>query len=135
MTARTLWQARVLIWGALGALALSGADAQTAKVNTIEEVGRALGACWIPPPLEKSRPGTQITVLITFTRSGEVMGEPKFTYITPGIPQEVRAAYQMSVADAISRCVPLPFTPGLGNAVAGHPFAMRYDDNRGQKGI
>jgi len=120
---------------AVGALALPRAQAQTApQLNTIQDVGRALSACWVPPPLDKSRGGTQITVLITFSRSGEVIGEPKFTYITPGLPQEMRAAYQRSVADAISRCSPMPFTPGLGAAVAGRPFAMRYDDTRGQKG-
>ncbi|MBV8839641.1 MAG: hypothetical protein JO000_24160 [Alphaproteobacteria bacterium] len=127
-----------------GALLLAAIDAfapqaaaqtrPTPALNTIKDVGHALGACWVPPPVEKSRPGTQITFWITFTRSGEVMGEPKITYITPGLPQEIRSAYQMSVADAISRCSPLPFTPALGAAVAGRPFAMRYDDTRGQKG-
>jgi len=103
-------------------------------LNTVKELGDALGRCWIPPPLEKSRSGTQITVLITFNRSGEVMGEPRFTFITPGIPPEIRTAYQLSVADAISRCAPMHFTPALGGAVAGRPFFMRYDDTRGQKG-
>jgi hypothetical protein len=114
--------------------AATAARAQTAKLNTIEDVGRALSACWAPPPPEKSRPGTEITVLITFNRNGEVMGEPRFTFITRGIPQEMRAAYQLSVADAISRCVPLSFTPGLAGAIAGRPFAMRYHDYRGEKG-
>jgi hypothetical protein len=111
-----------------------GQPRPTHQLNSIKDVGDALWQCWVPPPLDKSRPGTQITVLITFNRNGEVMGEPRFTYITPGIPAEIRTAYQLSVADAISRCAPLPFTPALGGALAGRPFAMRYDDTRGQKG-
>jgi hypothetical protein len=103
-------------------------------LNTIKDIGDALDRCWVPPSPEKSRPGTQITVLITFNRSGEVMGEPRFTFITPNTPPEIRTAYQLSVADAISRCAPMPFTPALAGAVAGRPFTMRYHDIRGQKG-
>jgi hypothetical protein len=103
-------------------------------LNSLQDLFDALGGCWRPPPLDKSRPGTQITVRITFNRSGEVMGEPRFTYITPGIPPEMRTAYQLSVADAISRCAPMPFTPSLAGAIAGRPVSMRYDDTRGQKG-
>jgi hypothetical protein len=103
-------------------------------LNTIKDMGDALGGCWVPPPLEKSRSGTQITVLVTFNRSGEVMGEPRFTFFTPDTPPEMRTAYQLSVAEAISRCAPMPFTPALAGAVAGRPFTMRYQDTRGQKG-
>lgn len=127
--------AAALLLGALAPRALAQTQPTTTPtLNTIQDVGRALGACWVPPPLDKSRSGTQITILITFSRTGQVMGEPRFTYITPGLPQEIRAAYQRSVADAVARCSPLPFTPALGAAVAGRPFAMRYDDTRGQKG-
>jgi hypothetical protein len=140
MTGRSMILAAALVLGPIASACLSDtASAQTKPdgrplLNTLKDVGDALGRCWVPPPLEKSRPGTQITVLITFNRSGEVMGEPRFTFITPGIPQEIRTAYQLSVAEAISRCAPMAFAPSLAGAVAGRPFAMRYDDTRGQKG-
>jgi hypothetical protein len=127
--------ARILLAAVVLLLFASGpATAQKPKLNTLRDVGRALGECWVPPPLEKSRPGTEITVLITFNRNGDIMGEPRFTYMTPGISRETRTAYQLSVGDALTRCAPLSFTPELGGAVAGRPFAMRYVDTRGQKG-
>jgi len=141
MKGHSIILAAVLILGPMLGVCLSHTVSAQARppdsqqpLNTIKDVGDALGRCWVPPSLEKSRPGTQITVLITFNRSGEVMGEPRFTYITPGTPPEIRTAYQLSVADAISRCAPMPFAPALAGAVAGRPFAMRYQDTRGQKG-
>lgn len=107
---------------------------QLPMLNTLRDVGIALQACWVPPPLDKARPGTQVTVQFTFTRDGEILGEPRFTFVTPGIAPEMRTAYQLSVADALTRCTPLPLTPGLGNAIAGRPFTMRYVDTRGQRG-
>jgi hypothetical protein len=132
-------RALILVSAAISMCPLTQAFAQAARaqaprLNTLQDVGRALWACWVPPPPEKSRPGTRITIWVTFRRDGEVMGEPKFTYVTPGLPQEVRVAYERSVADAVSRCSHLPFTPALGDAVAGHPFAMQYQDPRGLKG-
>ena len=34
----------------------------------------ALLACWVPPPMEQSRLGMQITVLMSFKRNGELFG-------------------------------------------------------------
>ena len=138
MTMRSVMLLAALMVGATDgmsrtALAQARPSESRPLLNTIQDVGNALGRCWVPP-LEKYRPGTQITVLITFNRSGEVIGEPRFTYITPGLPDDIRLAYRLSVADAISRCVPLSFTPGLAGAIAGRPFAMRYDERRGQRG-
>jgi hypothetical protein len=141
MKGRSIILGAALILGPMLAACLSHTASAQARppdsrqpLNTIKDVGDALSRCWVPPSLEKSRSGTQITVQITFNRSGEVMGEPRFTFITPGTPPEIRTAYQLSVADAISRCAPMPFTPALGGALAGRPFAMRYQDTRGQKG-
>jgi hypothetical protein len=105
---------------------------ETAKraLNTINDVGEALQACWLPPPMEESLPGMQITVLFSFNRAGEILGEPRFTYLTPGVSTAVRAAYQRAVAATLKRCTPLNFTPALGGALAGRPFTMRFIDNR-----
>jgi hypothetical protein len=104
------------------------------KLNTLNDVFAALRACWVPPPLAEARPGMEISVRLSFNRKGEVMGEPLFTFVTPGVSPEHRGAYQRAVAAALSRCAPLPFTDGLGGAIAGRPVSIRFIDQRNQRG-
>jgi hypothetical protein len=105
--------------------------AQKSALNTLKEVGAALSACWIPPPIEQSRAGMQITVMMSFKRNGELLGQPRITFQTPGASDEQRLAYRLAVAQMIRRCTPLPFTDALGNAIAGRPFTIRLKDERG----
>ncbi len=99
-------------------------------LNTIAEVFRALEACWIPPDLDESRAGMQITVMVAFKRSGELLGEPRITYETPTATEAERTAYRTAMAQALARCLPLHFTDALGNALAGRPMTLRFIDNR-----
>jgi hypothetical protein len=113
----------------------NGAEAGEAKkpaapINTIAAVFAALEACWIPPVLEQARAGMQITVLVSFKRSGELLGKPRITYETPEASDDERLAYRVAMAEALRRCNPLPFTDALGNALAGRPLTMRFIDNR-----
>jgi hypothetical protein len=101
-----------------------------APINTIREVFAALEACWIPPALEQARAGMQITVMLSFKRSGELLGKPRITYETPGASEEERLAYRVAMAEALRRCTPLPFTDALGGALAGRPMTVRFIDNR-----
>ncbi len=39
-----------------------------------------------------------------------------------------RMAYRIAVMEALQRCTPLPFTEGLGGAVAGRPFAVHFQN-------
>jgi hypothetical protein len=80
--------------------------------------------------LDQAHEGMEISVRLSFTRAGGVLGEPRFTYRTPGVSQQVRAAYERAVAATLARCTPLRFTPELGGALAGRPFAIRFIDNR-----
>ena len=66
---------------AIAALSAS-AVAQTAQapINTPTELEAALQACWVPPPLEQSRPGMQVTVLMSFKRNGELFGQPRIVF-------------------------------------------------------
>lgn len=106
-------------------------------LNTLRDVGLALEICWRAnePPLAQARPGMNVTVMLTFTRSGELLGEPRFTYMTPEASPETKALYQRAVVAAIDACTPLPFSPTLGNALAGTPKIMPFIDRRNQKGI
>jgi hypothetical protein len=76
-----------------------------------------------------------VTVMLTFTRSGALQGEPRFTYVTHEASAETKTLYQRAAVAAINACTPLPFTEALGNAVAGRPNLVRFIDQRNQKGI
>jgi hypothetical protein len=101
-----------------------------APLNTIAEVFAALEACWIPPAPEQARPGMQITVLLSFKRSGELLGKPRITYETENASDDERLSYRAAMAQALRRCTPLPFTDALGGALAGRPLTIRFIDNR-----
>src|SRR5262249_5771254 len=104
------------------------------QLNTIGDVFKALRACWIPPPPDRAQEGMEITVRFSFTREGAILGEPRFTYLTHGVREDVRVAYQRAVVDTLNRCTPLPFSPALGASLAGRPFAIRFVDNRSLPG-
>jgi len=67
---------------------------------------------------------------IAFKRNGEVLGQPRITYYRAGTQAEQREPFTRSVREAFERCTPLPFTKGLGGAVAGRPFLFRFVDSR-----
>ena len=100
------------------------------SLNTIAEVFAALEACWVPPDLDQSRAGMQITVMLAFKRSGELLGKPRITYESPGATDEERTTYRAALAESLARCLPLRFTNALGNALAGRPMTLRFIDNR-----
>jgi hypothetical protein len=105
-------------------------------LNTLRDVGLALEICWRAnqPPLAQAWPGMNVTVMLTFTRSGALQGEPRFTYVTPEASAETKALYQRAAVAAINACTPLPFSEALGNALAGTPKVMPFIDRRNQKG-
>jgi hypothetical protein len=107
-------------------------DIARPEIGTIRDLFKALRGCWIPPAEDEARPGMQMSVRLAFKRSGEIMAEPRVTYATPDAPRAAREVYRHAITAALARCTPLPFTAGLGGAVAGRPIAIRYVDNRGQ---
>jgi hypothetical protein len=124
-----------LVGGALAIAALAaGASAQNAQapINTLKDLEAALLACWVPPPLDQSRLGTQITVLLSFKRNGELFGQPRTTFVSPEASEAERSAYRTAVAEMVKRCASLPFTESFGNGMAGAPMTMRFVDDREQ---
>ena len=104
-----------------------------ALANRLDEIGPLLSRCLRMPDYEIARPGMQITVRLAFTRDGAILGEPRFTFTTPGVSPEVRAAYQRAVVDMLNRCTPLPITKELGNAIAGRPLVIPIVETRKEK--
>ena len=75
----------------------------------------------VAPPIEQSRPGTQITVLMSFKRNGELFEQPRITFQSGDPSDAERTSYRTAVAETLKRCASLPFTEALGNALAGAP--------------
>jgi hypothetical protein len=94
-------------------------------LNSIKDVVERLHQCWIPPPRSQALP-VDITVIVSFNREGAILGRPRVTYETQGASDNDRLAYRIAAMEALQRCTPLPFSEGLGGAVAGRPFAIRF---------
>ena len=108
----------------------AAAQSSRAPINTLNELEATLLDRWVPPPIEQSRPGMQITVLISFKRNGELFGQPRITFQWGDASDAERASYRTAVVETLKRCASLPFTEAFGNGMAGEPLAMRFVDDR-----
>ena len=122
--------AQALVIAALSASA--AAQNPQAPIGTLTDLEAALQACWVPPPMEQSRPGMQITVLMSFRSNGELFAEPRITFQSKEASEAERSAYRIAVAQTLKRCASLPFAEAFGNAVAGQPLTMTFIDDREQ---
>ena len=99
-------------------------------LDNIGDLFAALRSCWTPPDVQASKEGMQMTVQFSFKRSGDMIGPPRVTFATAGVPADVRNTYFKAISASLDACVPMKFTGGLGGALAGRPIAIRYLDNR-----
>ena len=99
-------------------------------LDTIGDLFAELRSCWSPPAADSARQGMQMSVRFSFNRSGGLIGPPRVTYATAGIPADMRSTYLDAINASLKACLPLKFTDGLGGALAGRPIAIRYVDNR-----
>ena len=115
-----------------GVLVIATAGSAAAQINTFDELEAALLDCWEPPPIEQSRPGMQITGLMSFKRNGELFEQPRIVFQSREASDTQRSSYRIAVAQTLKRCASLPFTEAFGNTVAGQPFTMTFVDDREQ---
>jgi hypothetical protein len=98
------------------------------RVETLNDIVRAMKACWKPSGTRYS--GQEVTIRLSFKRSGEVLGKPMITHYREGEPDATdRQAFTQAVRQALARCSPMPFSTKLGAAVAGRPFTFRFVDS------
>ena len=121
---------RVWITTSLLLLSLSAARAERAEIDTLDAMWARLKQCWQPPKLPEGHPGLQITALFTFKRDGEILGKPRITFESSEATEADSIAYRTAVMEALQRCTPMPFTDGMGGAIAGRPLRLRFDDRR-----
>ena len=106
-------------------------QADTTGVNTIKELFEKLHSCWRPPPAASVNP-MDITVVVSFNRTGEILGRPRITYESAQASDVDRLAYRVAVMEALQRCTPMPFTETMAGAAAGRPFAVQFRNTKHQ---
>ena len=111
-------------------LGISGAAAEDAQVNTIQDIFRHLRTCWKPPPASGANPGIDITVVVSFKRDGNIFGHPRISYESEQATDNDRLAYRIAVMEALQRCTPMPFTDAMAGAAAGRPFAIQFRNRK-----
>jgi len=116
-----VWFAAALVWLASAV----HAQAEPQQLDSIKDVFAKLYSCWRPPPASRANP-MDITVIVSFNREGAILGQPRITDETANAGDNDRIAYRIAVMETLQRCAPLPFTEGLGGAVAGRPFAVTF---------
>jgi len=121
-----------LILAALLLIVACAANAEEKQVNSIKDVFERLGTCWKPPPASRAKE-MDITIIVSFNRSGAIMGRPRITYESAEASDNDRLAYRVAVMEALQRCTPMPFTESMAGAVAGHPFAVRFHNQPKEK--
>jgi hypothetical protein len=102
----------------IGLLALSlGASAQglaQPAVSRVQGIATGIAACWRPP-----HDDDQVTVRVSFTRDGAVIGEPRIVFVQSSRGRADDAALAHSMVTAVRDCTPLHFSARLGSAIAG----------------
>ncbi len=100
------------------------------QVDNLKELFARLLSCWRPP--QRASAAIDITVLVSFDRSGNILGHPKITYESEQASDNDRLLYRVAVMETLQRCTPMPFTEGMGGASAGRPFAIQFKTRRRQ---
>lgn len=104
----------------------SAPSAVPTPLNTYRSVADALGRCWRPPPTFAGQRWNTVTLRVSFKRDGSVNGVPRIPYADPGLTADARSGLNRSLTEALGRCTPLDLTLGLGSAIAGQIFALRF---------
>jgi hypothetical protein len=106
---------------ALGVAA--GAPAAEARplVTRVHGIATGISACWRP-----LHDDDQVTVRVSFTRDGAVIGEPSLVFVQSSGGRADDSALAQSMATAIRDCTPLHFSAQLGSAIAGQVLDIRF---------
>ncbi|ESY83982.1 MULTISPECIES: cell envelope integrity protein TolA [Mesorhizobium] len=93
------------------------------SIDTIKEMSDAIHACWKPPP---GTAGMSLTMRFSLRRNGTLIGTPRATYSDLGADPRLSRAFVASILKALDDALPLPFSDGMGRAIAGRMLSPRF---------
>ena len=109
---------------------LAAGPAQAREIETLRDLFVTLRSCWRPPPANRAFADMKVTVRFSLKSNGELIGEPRITFVTPSAPPATADAYREAAISSVYRCLPLPLSTKRGGAVAGRPLALQFTDRR-----
>lgn len=99
----------------------SAVEAQPPLVARVHGIATGIAACWRPP-----HDDDQVTVRLSFTRDGAVIGEPRIVFARSSGGAADDSGLANSMLAAIRDCTPLHFSARLGSAIAGQVLDIRF---------
>ncbi len=107
----------------------AAAPDRDAEINLVRDIGPRIAACWHPPHADD-----QITIRLSFTRSGVLIGRPQIAFVRSSRGADGEPALVNSILVALHGCTPLRFSAALGAAIAGRVLAIRFVGHRNPPG-
>jgi hypothetical protein len=104
------------------------AAAFAATLNTMNDVGGAIEACWKPPADAKD---ASVTLSFSFRKDGTLIGPPKPTHVIFSGDDKAKKTYVDAAVSAVQACTPLTFSPKLAEGIAGQVFTMPFKSGSG----
>jgi hypothetical protein len=104
-------------------LVTSVSSPMAAPLNTMDEVGAAIRACWTAPAGSK---GSFVTLSFSFKRDGTLIGPPRPSGISVAGDDEAKKQFVDAAVAAVQRCLPLEFSPALAAGIGGQVFTLQF---------
>ncbi|WP_182548883.1 hypothetical protein [Phyllobacterium myrsinacearum] len=93
-------------------------------LNSMDDVGKALQACWTAPSGSQK---STVTLRFSFKRDGSLIGPPRTTAIDfEGNDAAARKSFVDAAISAVKDCTPLSLSPELAQGIGGQVFTMQF---------
>ena len=109
--------------------------AQAAPADNLATLWRNLGACTKLDGVPPGAVGSEVTVLFSLKRDGSLLGRPRITHSRLVGNESDRRGFIAAALGAVSRCLPMPITDGLGGAIAGRPLNLRLMSRKPERAL
>lgn len=93
-------------------------------LNTMDDVGQALHACWKAPAGSQK---SAVTLRFSFKRDGSLIGPPQTAAVEfQGKDATARKTFINAAISAVKDCTPLTLSPELAQGIGGQVFTMQF---------
>jgi hypothetical protein len=94
-----------------------------APLDSMDQVGQALLACWNPPANSK---GSYVTLSFSLKRDGTLIGPPRPTDINVAGDEQAKKHFVDTAIAALQTCTPLQFSPSIAQGIGGQVFTIQF---------